>query len=173
MKMWKFLNFITNRRREAIQLLALTMSIGFTSELSATVIHADGTKTEYGVVSRRVVTTVGATYLATAFTGSGAASNINWHLSGTGTGAESITDTALGTPIGSTRVAGTQSNPSGQVYQSQATLSYTTTNAVTEHGIWTASTSGTLWDRSVFSAINVINGDSIQFTYQLTINSGG
>jgi len=31
----------------------------------------------------------------------------------------------------------------------------------------------TLWDRKVFSAINVVNGDSIQFTYQLTITSGG
>jgi hypothetical protein len=30
-----------------------------------------------------------------------------------------------------------------------------------------------LWDHKVFSAINVINGDSIQFTYQLTVNSGG
>ena len=31
----------------------------------------------------------------------------------------------------------------------------------------------TLFDRKVFSAINVINGDSIQFSYSLTINSGG
>lgn len=29
------------------------------------------------------------------------------------------------------------------------------------------------WDHKVFSAINVVNGDSIQFTYTLTINSGG
>lgn len=30
-----------------------------------------------------------------------------------------------------------------------------------------------LWDHKVFSAINVVNGDSIQFTYTLTITSGG
>lgn len=30
-----------------------------------------------------------------------------------------------------------------------------------------------MWDHKVFSAINVVNGDSIQFTYTLTINSGG
>lgn len=30
-----------------------------------------------------------------------------------------------------------------------------------------------MWDHKVFSAINVNNGDSIQFTYTLTINSGG
>jgi hypothetical protein len=30
-----------------------------------------------------------------------------------------------------------------------------------------------MWDHKVFSAINVVNGDSIQFTYQLTVTSGG
>lgn len=30
-----------------------------------------------------------------------------------------------------------------------------------------------LWDHKVFSAINVVNGDSIQFTYVLTVTSGG
>jgi hypothetical protein len=30
-----------------------------------------------------------------------------------------------------------------------------------------------LWDHKVFAALNVNNGDSIQFTYTLTINSGG
>jgi hypothetical protein len=30
-----------------------------------------------------------------------------------------------------------------------------------------------LWDHKVFAAINVVSGDSIQFTYQLTVNSGG
>jgi hypothetical protein len=30
-----------------------------------------------------------------------------------------------------------------------------------------------LWDRKQFTAINVVNGDSIQFTYSLAINSGG
>jgi hypothetical protein len=30
-----------------------------------------------------------------------------------------------------------------------------------------------MWDHKVFSAINVVSGDSIQFTYTLTINSGG
>jgi len=30
-----------------------------------------------------------------------------------------------------------------------------------------------IWDHKVFAAINVVNGDSIQFTYSLLINSGG
>jgi hypothetical protein len=36
-----------------------------------------------------------------------------------------------------------------------------------------AASAGTLWDRRVFSAINVVSGDSIQFTYTLTVNNGG
>jgi hypothetical protein len=46
---------------------------------------------------------------------------------------------------------------------------------VTEHGIFSqaATGGGTLWDRSVFSAINVVSGDSIQFTYTCTVSSGG
>lgn len=30
-----------------------------------------------------------------------------------------------------------------------------------------------MWDHKVFAAINVVNGDSIQFTYKLTVTSGG
>ena len=30
-----------------------------------------------------------------------------------------------------------------------------------------------MWDHKVFTAINVVSGDSIQFTYSLLINSGG
>lgn len=30
-----------------------------------------------------------------------------------------------------------------------------------------------MWDHKVFAAINVVSGDSIQFTYSLTVNSGG
>jgi len=43
---------------------------------------------------------------------------------------------------------------------------------VTEHGLFNASSAGTLMDRTVFSAINVVNGDSIQFTYELTATAG-
>jgi len=37
----------------------------------------------------------------------------------------------------------------------------------------TFSTRPVMWDRKVFAAINVVNGDSVQFTYTLTISSGG
>ena len=97
----------------------------------------------------------------------------NFHDSGTGAVAENVTDTALGTPAGPARVAGTKSVPATNQYRSVATIAYTATLAITEHGLFSASTAGTLWDRSVFAAVNVVSGESIQFTYTLTLTAGG
>lgn len=130
-------------------------------------------KDDLGVIARKSITTAGVTYLATAFTGTGEPENFNYHASGTGSTAENVSDTALGTEVETPRVAGTQSNPSANIYRSVATIPYTATRAIVEHGILSALTTGTLWDRSVFSAVNVVSGDSIQFTYNLTISSGG
>jgi hypothetical protein len=53
-------------------------------------------------------------------------------------------------------------------------ISYTSSLAITEWGLFNQSAQGgTMWDHRVFSAINVNSGDSIQFTYTLTINAGG
>lgn len=123
-------------------------------------------------LSRKVITTTGVGFLATAFINTVEPETINFHAMGTNSTAEATSDTALGTEVES-RVSGTQSNPSGNVYRTVATITATTTRAIVEHGVLTASTSGTLWDRSVFSTINLVSGDSIQFTYNLTISAGG
>jgi hypothetical protein len=122
-----------------------------------------------------VVTTAGVNYMAADFlTGSGAHIDaFQYHDCGTGTTAESISQTALVTPAGSARVAGTGSNPSANIYKSVATITPGSALAITEWGLFSASTVGTMWDRRVFSAINVGSTDSIQFTYQLTITAGG
>jgi len=123
-----------------------------------------------------IVTTAGVNYMATDFASGGVTptiSGLKFHDSGTGTNAAAITDTALQTPSGTARTSGTASNPSANIYRSVATISYTSTLAITEWGIFSAAAAGTLWDRRVFSAINVVSGDSIQFTYNLTVNAGG
>jgi hypothetical protein len=127
-----------------------------------------------GLLSERVITTAGVTFLATAFVNTVEPELINFHAAGTGTTAEAIGDTALVTEVES-RATGTQSNPSAGVYRSVGTVSFTATRTIAEHGILTASSAGTLWDRSVFSGstIGVVSGDSIQFTYNLTLSSGG
>ena len=147
----------------------------FHSNLKAVITRANGKVEEFDLGSG-LVTNAGVAYLADDFAGaigSADATNFNYHASGTGTTAAAVGDTALQTDSGVARVAGTQTNPSNPVYRTVATMAYTSTLAITEWGLFSASTSGTLWDRKVFTAINVVNGDSIQFTYDLTITAGG
>lgn len=134
-------------------------------------IDADGTRHDIGLVSTKLVTTAGVAWLATLLAGT-SSGNAKYHASGTGTNAESAADVALQTDSGIARATGSQT-PSTNTYTSVGTQTYTGTLAITEHGLFTASSSVTLIDRSVFSAINVVNGDSIQFTYVLTLPSGG
>lgn len=155
-----------------------TDEITFEGELAAVLIRPDGTRRDYGVISRRVVTTAGVNFMRDDFNGGTTdISTMNFHDSGTGTAAEAVGDTDLANPAGpTTRATGTQSAPASGEYRTVGTISYTSTLAITEHGIFNQATRGTgstLWDRSVFSAINVVAGDSIQFTYTLTINAGG
>jgi hypothetical protein len=142
----------------------------------AKVIRADGSELSLGCIGKRVVTTAGVNYLRDTFAahaGTADIQNFKFHACGTGVVAEAIGDTALGTDSGVARVTGTQVNSTTKVYQTVATMSFAGTLAITEHGIFSASTAGTLWDRTVFAAINVSSGDSIQFTYTLTITDGG
>jgi len=98
--------------------------------------------------------------------------DFKYHDSGEGSTAENITDTDIETTDGESRATGTQTEGAANAYVSVGTISYTTTKAIVEHGLFNASTGVTLMDRSVFSAINVVNGDSIQFTYTLTLTAG-
>lgn len=123
-----------------------------------------------------IVTTAGVNYMASDFASGGVTPTISgfkFHASGTGSTAAAVTDTTLGTDSGVARVTGTPTNPSANQYRSVATMAYVSTLAITEWGLFSASTTGTLWDRRVFTAINVVSGDSIQFTYTLTVNNGG
>lgn len=96
-----------------------------------------------------------------------------WHDSGTGITAPTISDTVLQTPtLGGVRVSGTQSNINN-VYKTVAIIPYGASFAITEWGLFTASSSGTMFDHRTFAAINVVSGDTIQFTYSLTLVSGG
>lgn len=144
------------------------------ARLYAKVIRANGQEQDLGLVSMRVVTTAGVSYIVDSFQNSTTSplDVMKYHASGTGTTAEAIGDTALVTEV-ATREAGTQTEASATVYQTVATITYAGTFAITEHGIFSAAAVGTLLDRSVFSAINVTSGDSIQFTYELTVNAGG
>lgn len=98
--------------------------------------------------------------------------NYKYHASGTGTTAEAATNTALVAEVGS-RVVGTQVEGNANQYKSVATITYSSSYAITEHGLFNGSTGSTLLDRTVFSPVNVISGDSIQFTFTVTFSAGG
>lgn len=148
--------------------------------------RGDGTIVDYGLASLRVVTTAGVKFICDDLNAGGTeVSNLKFHGFGTGTTAEAVGDTALVTEL-TTQYAVDNTRPTGS--QASATVStnatYTTvatlspdsggTIAITEHGIFSASSSTTLLDRSVFSAVNLVAGsDSLQATYVFTCNSGG
>jgi hypothetical protein len=141
--------------------------------LYATKISPDGTRTDYGLVCTKMVTTAGVNYLVDGLQANTTdVALFKFHASGTGVGAEATGNTALGTEV-ATRTSGSQTEgASANIYRTVGTISYSGTFAITEHGILSASSGGTLLDRSVFAAINVISGDSIQFTYELTLPAG-
>lgn len=146
----------------------------FLGELRAVKIYADGHKEDYGVVGWRVVTTAFVSFVVDQLqTETSVFGDFKFHDSGVGTTAENIADTGIETTDGESRATGTQTESAANAYRSVGTISYTTTKAITEHGLFNDATTGTLMDRTVFSAINVVNGDSVQFTYTLTLAAGG
>ncbi len=137
---------------------------------------------DYGLASLRVVTTAGVNFIVDAFQNSVEVENLKFHGIGTGTNAEASGDTALQTELttqynpDNTRATGsTTEGGSANVYRTVGTNTVDASAAVTEHGIFSqaATGGGTLLDRSVFSVINLANGDSIQATYDLTFSAGG
>lgn len=145
-----------------------------TGELRARLIRRDGKVIDYGVLSCRVVTTAFVNFVVDQLqTETSVFGDFKYHDAGVGTTAENAADTAIETTDGEARATGTQTESAANAYRSVGTINYTSTKAVTEHGLFNDSSAGTLMDRSVFSAINVVNGDAIEFTYTLTCNSGG
>lgn len=152
-----------------------------TAELRGKLIKANGQEIDYGVLSYRVVTDTGVGFLVDDWDDSTTdITTMNFHGCGTTNTAENQTDTALAaesTTIlnpDSTRATGTKSQPAANQLQSVGTLTFDGAGAIVEHGLFSASGTGTgvLWDRSVFATINVASADSIQFTYTCTITAG-
>ena len=109
-------------------------------------------------------------------------STMKYHDSGTGTTGEIATQTALVTPAGpATRAVAAQTAPTGgsatstSTMQSIGTITYAGSLAITEWGLFDTAAQGTgnMWDRRKFTAINVTTGQSIQFTYTLTLTTVG
>lgn len=127
-------------------------------------------------VVRNLVTTVGKALVAGRINASGAPAAADYIAVGTGTNAAAAGDTTLQTELaasGLSRAAATVSlvtttttNDTAQMLKS---FTVTGTAAVTESGVLNAASTGTLLCRQVFSAINVVNGDTLQITWKVTV----
>lgn len=136
-----------------------------------------------GLASVALVTTVGVNFIVDAFQNTAELENMNFHGFGTGGGAEAVGNTALTTELttqyatDNVRPTGSQSENGANVYRTVATLDPDADVAITEHGIFSqaATGGGTLLDRSLFAAINLVGatGDTLQATYDFTVTSGG
>jgi hypothetical protein len=143
-------------------------------KLEATLFKADGSIIRYGVLSYRVVTTAFVNFVVDQLqTETSVFGDYKYHDAGVGTTAADVGDTAIETTDGESRATGTQTETDANIYQSVGTITYTSSKAVTEHGLFNDASAGTLMDRHVFAAINVVSGDSVQFTYSLTVSAGG
>ncbi len=126
---------------------------------------------------RNLVTTAGKAGAAGRLMGSGAPAAFTYIALGTGATAAAVTDTTLQTELatsGLSRVNATASLVTTSVANDTAqltnTFSVTGTQAVTESGILNAASVGTLLCRQVFSAINVVNADSLAITWKVQMS---
>jgi hypothetical protein len=115
-----------------------------------------------------LVVTTGLGFVASRLVGT--ASNIMSHMAiGTGSTAAAVGNTTLGTEAA--RVALTSGTASGAVATYVATFPAATgTGAITEAGLFNASSAGTLLCRTVFSVINKGASDSLTISWTVTVS---
>ena len=130
--------------------------------------------------AHNLITTVGKAAVAGLINGVGSVPTFVSIGQGTGVTAAAAGDTTLGTEV---KADGTAAAGVHAVASATATLVTTTTTndtaqfvgtiseaatiAVTESGVFNATTNGTLLARQVFTAVNVVSGDSLQFTWKI------
>lgn len=96
----------------------------------------------------------------------------SWYIGwGTGAGTAAIGDTTLFTEASEARVLATKSQPTTDTNRFVATITAAGAGkTITNAGVLSASTSGTLLLHSDFTGIALAVGDSIQFTFDLAWN---
>lgn len=142
--------------------------IKMTGELKITVTNPEGNVTQETVIPNLVVT-AGKNWIAGRMYDTGEPNQMSHMAIGTGTTAAAAGDTALGTQAGI--VSLTSTTVSTNTVQYVATFGAGTgTGAITEAGIFNASSSGTMLCRTVFSVINKGAADTLGITWTITVN---
>lgn len=124
-----------------------------------------------------LITTAGKAGAAGRLGAVGAVAAFDYIAIGTGTNAAAVGDTTLQTEIttnGGQRAQGTASlvttDTTDDTLRVTLTFNFSGSFAVTEAGLLNASSAGVLLARQVFSAINVISGDSLAMTWNIDVD---
>ena len=131
----------------------------------------------YSMRGANLVTNAGMAGVASRINGDGSEAAFTYIAIGTGTTAANAADTTLETEIttgGGQRASATASRTTTDVTNDTArlvkTFIFTSTFAVTEAGALNAASTGTLLNRQVFTAVNVVSGDSLQVTIDIDVD---
>ena len=144
-------------------------SIKITGDVKIDIIGADGAVKDSREIKNLVVTT-GKTFIASRMVGT-SANVMGWMELGTGTTAAAVGDTALQTAISGSRVALTSGTSATNVVTYVASFpAGTGTGAVTEAGVFNASSAGTMLCRTVFSVVNKGAADAMSITWTITVS---
>ena len=132
------------------------------------------------LVISNLITTVGVSGIAARINGSGSPAAYVYIALGLGTAAAADADTQLTSEIttsGGARASASASlvttDTAGDTAQLQNTFNFTDggTFAICESGVLNAASTGTLLAHQVFSAINVVSGDSLQVTWKFDVDT--
>ena len=142
-------------------------SIKLTGELKLTLTRPDG-HVKHEVIVPNLVVTTGKNFIASRMKDATATAMTHMAI-GTGSTAAAAGNTTLGNEAG--RVALTSTTVSTNNVAYVATFpAGTGTGAITEAGLFNASSSGTLLCRTVFSVINKAAADTLGITWTVTVN---
>jgi hypothetical protein len=125
---------------------------------------------------QNLVVSAGKAGIASRINGAGSEAVFTYIAIGTGATAAAAGNTTLGTEIttgGGGRTNGTASRVTTTVTndtaRTVANFTFSSSFAITETGLLNASSAGTLLNRSVFSAINVVSTDTLQMTIDISV----
>jgi hypothetical protein len=137
-------------------------------ELSVVLNKADGSVETHDF--KNLVVNTGLNFIVSRMKDATATAMSHMEL-GTGTTAAAAGDTGLGAAISGSRTALTSTTVATNTITYVATFAAGTgTGAVTEAGIFNASSSGTLLCRTVFPVVNKQAGDSMTVTWVVTVS---
>jgi hypothetical protein len=146
---------------------------GLTGLITMIVRDKDGNIKETRKI-KNLITNAGKAGAASRLNGAGSEVAFTYLAVGIGTNAAAVGDTTLQTEItdsGLARAAATCTRVTTSVTNDTAQLdktwSVSGTKAVTECGIFNDAAAGTLLGRQVFTAVNVVSGDSLQVIYKV------